>query len=105
MYAFCGFEFMNFMCHFTLRNLRKPGSKERGIPKGWGFDFVACANYFQEALCWTSFATMSNTLFGWVFLVVSAGQMTVWALKKHQRYRKDFKDYPRGRKAMFPFLI
>jgi len=35
--AFFCFEFMNFMCHMTLRNLRKPGSTERGIPCGWGF--------------------------------------------------------------------
>ena len=31
------FEFMNGMCHITLKNLRKPGSSERGIPYGWGF--------------------------------------------------------------------
>lgn len=30
--AFVFFEFMNLMCHVTLRNLRKPGSSERGIP-------------------------------------------------------------------------
>jgi very-long-chain enoyl-CoA reductase len=36
--AFVFFEFMNFMCHLVLRNLRSPGSSERGIPKGWGFD-------------------------------------------------------------------
>jgi very-long-chain enoyl-CoA reductase len=31
-------EFMNLMCHITLRNLRKEGTSQRGIPKGWGFD-------------------------------------------------------------------
>jgi len=43
--ATCGFiavfvfaEFMNLMCHITLRNLRKPGSTERNIPYGWGYD-------------------------------------------------------------------
>ena len=32
--------------------------------------------------------------------------MFAWALKKHARYRKEFgKDYPRGRKAMIPFIV
>jgi len=30
-------EFLNLMTHYTLRNLRKPGTTERGIPEGWGF--------------------------------------------------------------------
>jgi very-long-chain enoyl-CoA reductase len=32
--------------------------------------------------------------------------MLDWAIKKHKRYKKDFGDkYPRGRKAMIPFII
>jgi len=52
-------EIMNLMCHITLRNLRKPGTSERGIPKGFGFDHVSSANYFWEFLCWTIFAIQS----------------------------------------------
>lgn len=41
MYTILGlfilFEFCNFMTHITLRDLRKPGTTERGIPQGWGF--------------------------------------------------------------------
>ena len=47
---FCFFEFMNLMCHLELKNLRKPGTTERGIPKGYGFGYVSCANYFWEHL-------------------------------------------------------
>jgi very-long-chain enoyl-CoA reductase len=57
--AFTVFEFLNLMTHITLKNLRKPGTQERGIPKGWGFDLVSCANYFWEAMCWTTFAVQS----------------------------------------------
>lgn len=32
-------------------------------------------------------------------------QMAVWALGKHRNYKKEFKSYPRGRKAIIPFLI
>jgi very-long-chain enoyl-CoA reductase len=31
--------------------------------------------------------------------------MTIWALGKHRNYKKEFKNYPKGRKAVFPFLI
>ena len=41
-----------------------------------------------------------------IFLVVSVYQMTVWALKKHRNYKKEFgKEYPRNRKAIFPFIL
>lgn len=104
--AFCVFEFMNLMCHITLKNLRKPGTTERGIPKGWGFDTVSCANYLWEALCWTMFALQSQTAGAYLFLIFSAGQMLQWALKKHRAYKKDFGDkYPKGRKAMIPFIL
>jgi very-long-chain enoyl-CoA reductase len=98
------FEFLNLMCHITLRNLRKPGSTERGIPKGWGFDLVSCANYFWESLCWLVFAVQSQVIGAYVFFIVSTVQMAMWAIGKHKRYRKDFKDYPR-RKVMFPFIF
>jgi len=60
MYALLGlfvlFEFLNLMTHLTLRNLRKPGTTIRGIPNGWGFQYVSCANYWWETLCWILFA-------------------------------------------------
>jgi len=99
------FEFFNFQCHMVLKNLRRPGTTERGIPKGWGFGLVSCANYFWESLCWLTFAVQCHVLGGYFFLALSFFQMLDWALKKHNRYKKDFKDYPRGRKAMVPFII
>jgi very-long-chain enoyl-CoA reductase len=101
---FAVFEFMNMMCHITLRNLRQPGSSERGIPKGWGFGLVSCANYFWEALCWLTFAVMTQVIGAYIFAIVSTAQMMDWAIKKHKRYRIDFPNYPR-RKVMFPFLF
>ena len=102
---FVVFEFLNLMCHITLRNLRRPGSSERGIPKGWGFGLVSCANYFWESLCWLVFAVQSQVIGAYVFFLVSTVQMMAWAVKKHKKYREDFKDaYPRNRKVMFPFV-
>ena len=40
----------------------------------------------------------------WLFIVVGFTQMFLWAKKKHKSYRKEFKDYPKNRKAMIPFI-
>ncbi|KAI8343995.1 hypothetical protein BC941DRAFT_458233 [Chlamydoabsidia padenii] len=39
-----------------------------------------------------------------IFNVVATGQMYLWAIKKHKNYKKEFKTYPRDRKAMFPCI-
>lgn len=103
--AFTLFQLLNFKTHGILRDLRKPGTNERGIPKGWGFGFVSCANYFYESLVWLIFSLFSGTLTSYVFLLVSFGQMTQWALGKHRRYKKEFPDYPKNRTAIIPFLF
>ncbi|GAA5847161.1 hypothetical protein JCM5353_004985 [Sporobolomyces roseus] len=98
-------EFSNLLTHLNLASLRSPGSKERKIPRGYGFSSVSCANYWFESLAWIAFTGLTLNWAAALFTAVAAGQMYVWAVKKHRRYRKEFGDkYPRNRKAMIPFL-
>lgn len=97
-------ELSNLITHITLRNLRPAGTRERNIPYGYGFDLVSCPNYTFETIGWTVVSLLSTSWSAWLFNFVATGQMYVWAVAKHKRYRKEFKDYPRNRKAMFPFL-
>ncbi|KAK0219803.1 3-oxo-5-alpha-steroid 4-dehydrogenase-domain-containing protein [Armillaria fumosa] len=100
------FELSNLSTHLTLRNLRPTGTKKRGIPKGYGFGLVSCPNYMFEVLGWIVVCVMSRSWTACFFTAVGAGQMAIWALGKHRNYRKEFgKEYPRGRKAMFPFIL
>jgi very-long-chain enoyl-CoA reductase len=69
--CFTLFEFLNFKTHVALKNLRKEGTTQRGIPKGWGFGMVSCANYLWESCAWLSFALMARIWGGYVFLVCS----------------------------------
>ncbi|KAF9580954.1 3-oxo-5a-steroid 4- dehydrogenase [Lunasporangiospora selenospora] len=102
LFAFA--ELSNLHTHFTLRNLRPPGTKIRKIPRGYGFDLVSCPNYFFETLAWSAISLLTLSWSAHLFLVVAVGQMYIWAIKKHKGYRKEFSDYPRGRKAMFPLI-
>lgn len=98
-------EISNLITHIKLRTLRPAGSRKRAIPQGYGFNLVSVPNYFFEFLGWLVIATLTGSYAAWIFLVISTYQMYVWAVKKHRAYRKEFgSDYPRDRKAMFPFI-
>ena len=99
------FEFMNLKTHMVLRDLRSPGSSERGIPKGWGFDQVSCANYLWETLAWIVFCVQAQVFSAYVFLAAAIYQMALWAIKKHKRLQKEFPDYPRNRNIMIPYVF
>ncbi|KAI9434238.1 3-oxo-5-alpha-steroid 4-dehydrogenase-domain-containing protein [Lactarius indigo] len=99
-------ELSNLSTHLTLRNLRPPGTRKRAIPHGYGFGLVSCPNYFFESVAWAAVAYMSGSWAAWLFWTVSTAQMMSWAAKKQRAYKKEFgKDYPRKRKAMFPFIF
>jgi len=83
-------EIGNFLNHLTLRDLRKPGSTERGIPRGLGFSLVTCPNYMFESMAWFGILAVNCSLSTVVFTVAAMGQMAVWARKKEMRYRKEF---------------
>jgi len=97
-------ELSNLITHVTLRNLRPPGTRVRKIPYGYGFDLVSCPNYFFETITWLAIVVLTRSWAAILFAVVAVAQMYVWAVKKHRLYRKEFREYPRDRKAMFPFI-
>lgn len=100
-------EISNLKTHLALANLRSGGSKKYVIPYGYGFDLVACPNYFFEVLAWTAFAIMVGNWLSWLFMAVGAGQMYVWAVKKNQRLKKTFGDeYKKLKRAVFiPYVL
>lgn len=99
-------ELSNLHTHITVRNLRPAGTKKRAIPNGYGFALVSFPNYFFEILSWTIVAGMTGSWAAWLFVGVSGYTMTIWALKKHKAYRKEFgQEYPKSRKAIFPLIL
>lgn len=105
-------ELGNFSIHIALRNLRRPGTTERRVPKPTSdpftllFNLVSCPNYTYEIAAWISFSIMTQALPALLFAAAGGGQMIIWALGKHRNYRKLFpSSYPMGRKAIIPFVI
>lgn len=104
-------ELGNFSIHIALRNLRPAGSKVRKIPFPTSnpftilFNFVSCPNYTYEIGSWIFFTLMVQSVPALLFTIAGGYQMTIWALGKHRNYRKEFEKYPRGRKAVIPFVI
>lgn len=104
-------ELGNFSIHWLLRNLRPAGSKERKVPRPTKdpltglFNLVSCPNYTYEVGGWLAFTAMTQCIPAGLFALAGFYQMAVWALGKHRAYKKDFSDYPKGRKAIVPFLL
>lgn len=104
-------ELGNFAIHVNLRNLRPPGSKVRKIPlPDWNpltklFNFVSCPNYTYEVGSWVAFSVMTQCIPAYLFAFAGAYQMALWALGKHKNYKSEFKNYPKGRKAIIPFVL
>jgi very-long-chain enoyl-CoA reductase len=99
-------ELANLNAHMILRDLRRPGTTERGIPSGFGFSWVTCPNYCFEILAWIGVFLVSQL--SWsvlLFTLVSGLQMWSWGWKKEKRYRKEFGDkYKKKKTVILPFL-
>lgn len=96
-------ELGNLNAHLVLMNLRKPGTTERGIPKGLGFNLVTCPNYMFESIAWFGICLVNQSLATIGFVIVGVGQMAIWARKRESRYRKEFGDrYKRKKFVILP---
>jgi steroid 5-alpha reductase family enzyme len=93
---------VNLSSDNILRNLRQtPGYK---IPHGGLFRYVSCANFTGEIFEWFGFAIASQSLAGWAFLAFVCANLIPRACSHHSWYIEKFEDYPKGRRAVFPFI-
>lgn len=109
LFAIC--EIGNLSTHILLRNLRPAGSTVRKIPVPDAnvfnilFNLVSCPNYTYEVGSWIGFTVMTSCVPAGLFTLAGFYQMAVWALGKHKNYLKEFKNYPKNRKAIIPFVL
>ncbi|KAJ9460239.1 Steroid 5-alpha-reductase DET2 [Diplonema papillatum] len=95
---------MNLHSDFILRNLRKPGETGYKIPRGGLFRFVTAANYFAEFAEWCGLALAAQAPSTYVFVFLTFANLFPRAVQHHRWYKQKFEDYPKERKAFFPFV-
>ncbi|MDB5226044.1 MAG: 3-oxo-5-alpha-steroid 4-dehydrogenase [Bacteroidota bacterium] len=100
---FAGFA-INFYADDILIHLRKPGEKDYKIPKGFLFEYISCPNHFGEMIEWLGYFLMCWNLASFAFFVWTVSNLLPRALHHHKWYLENFKDYPKERKAVFPFI-
>ena len=95
---------INMKSDTILLNLRSE-NKGYQIPNGGLFKYVSYPNYFGEILEWTAFALMTWSWAGLSFMIWTMANLVPRAIKGHQWYHQQFDDYPKNRKAIFPFFL
>jgi len=96
---------INLNSDHILRNLRKPGEVGYKIPHNGFFRWVSCPNYFGELLEWMGWAILTWSFAGLFFFLWTAANLVPRAYSHHKWYIAKFPDYPKNRKAIFPFIF
>lgn len=96
---------VNIFSDLKLINLRKPGETGYKIPHGFLFEYISCPNHFGEIIEWFGFAILLGALPGWSFVLWSFVNLVPRALNHHQWYIEKFKEYPKERKAVIPYIL
>ncbi len=80
-------------------------TEDYAIPYGGGFKWVTMPNYLGEIITWIGFAIAAWTPAAAVFIFLNVCALTPQALAKHQWSLERFPNYPKGRKAIFPYVL
>lgn len=96
---------MNARADMVLLGLKTQGGGYK-IPRGGWFEVLSCPNYFWELVEWLSWAVMTWSWAGLGFFLYTCANLVPRARANHRWYLQKFgEDYPKGRKAVIPFLI
>lgn len=88
-----------------LIGLRKGGKTGYYIPYGGMFRYVSSPNLLGEIIEWMGWAMASWCLPAFSFALWTFVNLVPRAKDHHRWYKRTFKDYPKERKAVIPFLI
>ena len=97
--------FINWRSDSILIRLRRKGETGYKIPYGFLFEYISSPNLFGEIIEWGGFALMAWNLPGLTFFVWTCANLIPRAKNHHDWYHENFSDYPKGRKAVIPFIF
>lgn len=101
-----------YWSNIRLVNLRKNGktgaikTEAHLLPTGGWFDLISSPHMFFEVVMYYCLADLFTPIRTWklIFIWVASNQ-TINALLTHQWYKENFKDYPKRRHAIIPWLL
>ena len=93
---------INRQADSILRSLREPGESGYKVTSRGCYRWVSCPNYLGEVVIWLGWALATWSLPGLAFAVWTIANLVPRARAHHAWYRKNFPDYPAGRKALLP---
>lgn len=96
---------INQHADLTLFRLRAPGETGYKVPRGGLYELVSCPNYLGEIVTWIGWAVASWSLAGLCFALWTIANLLPRAVAHHRWYQEKFADYPRGRRALIPFVL
>jgi 3-oxo-5-alpha-steroid 4-dehydrogenase 1 len=96
---------INMKADNKLIHLRKSSTNGYQVPFGFLFRWISCPNFFGEIVEWGGFALLCWSWPAFSFFVWTLCNLVPRALDHHRWYRNKFPDYPRERKAVFPFVL
>ncbi|MEX2589838.1 MAG: hypothetical protein WD334_06510, partial [Chitinophagales bacterium] len=74
-------------------------------PNGGLFRYVSSPNLFGEIIEWTGWALMTWSMPTLSFAIWTWANLLPRALDHHRWYNSYFKEYPKERKAVIPFVL
>lgn len=96
---------INVRADQRLIALRAGGKTGYYIPHGGLFKYISSPNLFGEIIEWMGWAMMSWCLPAFSFALWTLANLLPRAIDHHRWYKRRFKEYPKERKALIPFLI
>lgn len=96
--------YINRASDLKLIELRKNNTGYQ-IPQGNLFKYISCPNHFGEIIEWSGFAVMAWNLPALSFAIWTLCNLIPRSLNHHIWYHENFKDYPKNRKAVIPFVL
>lgn len=79
--------------------------KQYYLPEGGLYNIVSSPNYLGEIIEWSGWAIATWSLPGLLFALGAVGCIGVRSIHTHKWYKDCFKDYPKDRKALIPFIL
>ncbi|KAL4200411.1 hypothetical protein AMTRI_Chr03g56380 [Amborella trichopoda] len=95
----------NFYHHYLLSKLRKNQSDGYKIPSGGLFGLAVCPHYLFEILGFVGVTFIAQTLYALAFTLGTISYLMGRSYATRKWYLAHFKDFPRERKALIPYIF